>query len=245
NTPLDFLLEGSDIELLSLYVDPGGGLDRPPPEHDLAFLAIGECEANLAALSALEPVLHAWPRPVVNARASRIAELTRDGVCALLEGVDEILAPAVTRVDRAGLERMAAEEACDFPVILRPVGAHAGAGLVKVDTAAEIGPYLAGQGAEAFYLAPFVDYAGPDGLYRKQRIALIEGRPFACHLAISPHWMVHYMNAAMLENAAHREEEARFMAAFDQDFAARHRRAFEQLAERIGLDYFAIDCAET
>ena len=35
------------------------------------------------------------------------------------------------------------------------------------------------------------------------------------------------------------------MASFDDDFAQRHRAAFERLYERIGLDYFAIDCAET
>ena len=105
--------------------------------------------------------------------------------------------------------------------------------------------YLAGQDADSFYIAPFVDYSGADSQFRKQRIALIEGRPFVCHMAVSPRWMVHYLNADMLENAQNRAEEARFMAEFDQDFARRHASAFERLQERIGLDYFAIDCAET
>ncbi len=35
------------------------------------------------------------------------------------------------------------------------------------------------------------------------------------------------------------------MQTFDEDFAIRHRAAFEALYARIGLDYFAIDCAET
>jgi hypothetical protein len=39
-------------------------------------------------------------------------------------------------------------------------------------------------------------------------------------------------------------EEAAWMADFDSDFAARHADAFEALHRRIGLDYFAIDCAE-
>ena len=109
-----------------------------------------------------------------------------------------------------------------------------------------IGPYLEGRIEEGFYLSPFVDYSDPaDGLYRKQRIALIEGRPFICHHAISEHWMVHYLSAGMVENAGRREEEARMMASFDEDFAVRHQAAFQVMAERIGLDYFAIDCAET
>ena len=34
------------------------------------------------------------------------------------------------------------------------------------------------------------------------------------------------------------------MASFDEDFAVRHAAAFAGLYERLGLDYFAIDCAE-
>jgi hypothetical protein len=57
--------------------------------------------------------------------------------------------------------------------------------------------------------------------------------------------MVHYMNAAMLECAENRTEEALTMRDFDTDFVARHRQALEALAARVGLDYFAIDCGET
>ena len=35
------------------------------------------------------------------------------------------------------------------------------------------------------------------------------------------------------------------MADFDTDFAARHHLALQSIAERTGLDYLVIDCAET
>jgi hypothetical protein len=253
NTPLDFLLEGSDVELLTLYVDPEHPPAEPLPEHDLAFLAVGESEANQPGLRALESVLPRWPRPVLNGRPGRIAELTRDGVCATLRGAPEIIAPPTVRVSRrqlVDLGRGAMElesllPGTAFPLIVRPIDSHAGAGLEKLDGPKALGAYLAGQTADDFYLAPFVDYAGPDGLFRKARIALIGGRPFVCHMAVSPRWMVHYLNADMLENPANRAEEARFMAEFDQSFARRHAAGFQQLYERISLDYFAIDCAET
>ena len=54
NTPLDFLLAGAEAELISLYVDANGALPGPLPEHDVAFLAIGESETNLASLHELE-----------------------------------------------------------------------------------------------------------------------------------------------------------------------------------------------
>jgi hypothetical protein len=49
----------------------------------------------------------------------------------------------------------------------------------------------------------------------------------------------------MKESAAKRAEEAQFMARFDSDFARRHGPALAAIAERVGLDYFGIDCAET
>jgi hypothetical protein len=253
NTPLDFLLEASDIELLSLYVDAEHPPTSPLPDHDVAFLAVGESEANAPILRALEPILPHWPRPLVNGAPAGIAGLTRDGVSALLEGVDAVIAPSTARLSRELLAEIGAgEEAIErlmpgaaFPIIVRPIGSHAGTGLEKLDAADAIGGYLTARVEDSFYLAPFVDYSGADGLFRKQRIALVEGRPFICHMAISPRWMVHYLNADMLENAANRDEEARFMAAFDEEFARRHAAAFTALHARIGLDYFAIDCAET
>jgi len=253
NTPLDFLLAGSDITLISLYVDASGVLPDPLPAHDVAFLAIGESAANAEVLRALQPALALWPRPLLNGDARRIAGLTRDGACALLDGASQILAPKAARVRRDQLAAMASGDASladlslaeGFPIIARPVGTHAGGGMARLENAVALGPYLAGQTGQDFYICPFIDYAGPDGLYRKHRIVVIEGRPFVCHMAVSPRWMVHYLNADMLDNPANRLEEARFMATFDTEFAPRHQAAFAALHERLGLDYFGIDSAET
>ena len=68
--------------------------------------------------------------------------------------------------------------------------------------------------------------------------------PYAAHLAISGDWMIHYLNAQMHEER-HRAEEALFFERFDDDFAARHRAALTEVARRMQLDDFAIDCGET
>jgi len=57
--------------------------------------------------------------------------------------------------------------------------------------------------------------------------------------------MIYYLNANMHESEAKRAEEAQFMEHFDDDFSRRHAAALTALAERVGLDYFGIDCAET
>jgi glutathione synthase/RimK-type ligase-like ATP-grasp enzyme len=128
---------------------------------------------------------------------------------------------------------------------VRPIDSHAGHDLLKVEDAGALAAYLARQPAPAFYLAPFVDYSGLDGQFRKYRIVLIDGVPYLCHLAISSHWMVHYLNAGMDESADKRAEEARAMLAFDEGFAVRHAAALADIDHRIGLPYLGIDCAET
>ena len=158
----------------------------------------------------------------------------------MMAGAPGLLAPMADRLDRDQVAHLT-----EFPVIARPIGSHAGRGLEKLDNAAAVRAYLDSQPNERFYVSPFIDYARADGLFRKQRIAFIAGRPFLCHHAVSAHWMVHYMNAAMLECAENRAEEALTMHNFDQDFAVRHRAAFDALAARVNLDYFAIDCGET
>ena len=106
STPIEFLVEGCDVDLNLLYVGPGPGAPEPVSEHDVTFLAVGESAANLPLLRALEPIAAAWPHPMANAMPRRIAELTRDGVCALLEGAPGLLAPRAARLDRTGLSRL-------------------------------------------------------------------------------------------------------------------------------------------
>jgi hypothetical protein len=114
-----------------------------------------------------------------------------------------------------------------------------------VDSPDGIVDYLNARPEEAFYVARYVDYRGADGQFRKYRIVLIDERPYACHMAVSSNWVVHYMSAGMVENAAKRAEEARYFASFDDDFARRHHRALLTIAKRMELEYAGIDCGET
>jgi hypothetical protein len=253
NTPLDFLLGGSDIRLDMLYIGQGVPLPADIPDHDVAFLAIGESSANVEVLSTLGPALAAWPKPMVNAAPEQISGLTRDGVVAMFADSARIVAPATSRLDRQHVEAIAKGASAlgahlpgvEFPIIIRPIDSHAGQALEKIDSAQALAAYLAANDPAEFYISAFVDYSGPDGLFRKQRIAFFEGVAYVSHMAVSSHWMVHYLSAEMAERPERRAEEAAFMAEFDDSFAVRHAAAFAEMHAAFGLDYFAIDCAET
>jgi hypothetical protein len=63
-------------------------------------------------------------------------------------------------------------------------------------------------------------------------------------MAIGDRWDIWYLNAGMAFSESKRREEENFMRSFDSAFAARHRRALAAMIERIGLDYFTVDCGE-
>jgi len=252
NTPIEFLVEQSDVALDLLYLTADGPFPEEVPEHDVLLVAVAESDANQPLLARLVPFLLDWPRPVVN-RPEQIVHTSRDGLCNRLQDVPGVAMPRTARLDRAQLHALADGALTvdallpgdDFPLIVRPLGSHAGHDLERMASAAELHAYLAKVGAERFYIARFVDYRNEDGQYRKYRIALIDGRPYICHFAVSSHWMIHYLNAGMDESAVKREEEARIMAHFDEQFARRHAQAFAAIDARMLMPYLGIDCAET
>lgn len=252
NTPLELLLENSGIALDLLYLRADEPIPVEIPDHDVLFVAVCESDANQRLLHQLAETLRHWPRPVVN-RPERIAGLTREGTYAQLNDVAGVAIPPSCRIGRVGLAQLGFGAAPDavlpggrFPLIARPANSHAGQGLVKLESPADVSAYLAAQAEVAeFSLSNFVDYRSADDLYRKFRLVLVDGQPFAGHMGVSGHWIIHYVNAGMTDDAAKRNEEAAFMARFEQDFAVRHQAALVAIQQRFGLDYLVIDCAET
>lgn len=263
NTPVELLLENAPVDLILAHSLPGQVLPEELPEHDVLFVAVGESDVNQPILAALEEALRDWPVPVIN-RPAQIAHMSREGVSALLAELSAkhpgLMLPQTRRVSRAALESVARGEAelasvlpvdvaadAPFPLIIRPVDSHAGHDLYKVDSLRELATAFLKTPSDEFYLARFVDYRSADGQYRKYRVVMVEGQPFASHMAISDHWMVHYLNAGMDESAEKRTEEAAWMLTFalDGGFAARHLAALQAIQQCSGLDYLALDCAET
>ncbi|HEY5239671.1 MAG TPA: hypothetical protein VIJ62_14915 [Rhizomicrobium sp.] len=252
NTPLEFLLDESDVELLTLYIVPGLALPDILPEHDVAAIAVPDSDETRETLAEIGKILPHWPRPVFNL-PQHIAELDRDRLFSMLNSIPALEIPVTTRISREHLceigigEKDVNEVLSDgvFPLIVRPIGSHAGRGLQKLETPSQIEDYLEERAEDEFFISRFVDYRGDDGLHRKYRVVLVDGRPFACHMAISEQWNIWYLNADMTRSAEKRAEEEKFMVEFNEGFAARHREALSEIANRVGLEYFAIDCAET
>lgn len=251
NTPLPFLIEGSDIALTLLYVLPGEPVPTELPPHDVLYVAISLSEPTRGLLEQLEARADDWQPAALN-RPARIALTGRASAYQVLAGSPGLQMMSTAQVTRAQLVAVANGvmgvgellEGGDLPLIVRPLDSHAGNGLDKIDSLAELADYLNKMPEAGFFISRFVDYRSADGLFRKYRVVLVQGQPYAAHMGVSSHWMIHYLNAGMTDSAAKRDEEAQFMAHFEQDFAPRHAAALNAIAQRFELDYLVIDCAQ-
>jgi tetratricopeptide (TPR) repeat protein len=237
NTPVDLLFDARQVSLHRWYVDPQGAVP-PLPRYDAVFVAIGESDKARSHLAAAGRFLNRLDGPVLN-RPERIARLARVPLAETFASASHTRVVATTRVAR---ERYA-DQGFPYPHIVRPVDSHGGHGLERIDDDAQRDAYLATHPAEHLYVAPFVDYRSGDGLFRKYRIVFVDGEPFPCHLAISPHWMVHYYNSPMAEYAWMRDEEHAFMANLGSVFRGNLKTALREAAQLLALDYVGIDCA--
>jgi len=252
NTPVDCLLEDADIEVTMFYLVPGRALPVVLPDHDLIFVAIGHSDQNDDLLLQLHGLSELSARPVLNS-PDKIRLLTRSYVSALLKAIPGVTMPATSLVHRQDLLKVGQRvlslakilDEGRFPIIARPVASHGGKDLAKIDNAGGLSAYVAALSEEEFFVSNFIDYRAADGQFKKVRVAIFAGHPFACHMAISSHWMVHYFNADMGSSVSKRNEEERFMKDFEEDFAEKHKECLGSIYRSLGLDFIVLDCAET
>jgi hypothetical protein len=252
NTPLEFLLQGSDIELATFYAVPGMAMPSVLPDHDVAIVVAPDGDPARPSMRAIEAMLADWPRPVLN-RPTHIGGLDRDLLYRRLKDIAGLEIPQTVRVGIDALRKLTAGHVPltalldhgAFPLIIRPIGSHAGFGLARIADRDALRAYMSERGETEFFISPFVDYASDDAMFRKYRIVMVDGKAYPCHMAIADEWKVWYLNADMATSVPHRLEEALFMEHFDLDFGARHAAALTQLSTQLGLDYVTIDCAQT
>lgn len=249
NTPIEFLLMNSGFEVITFYpTDETQPADVP--DHDVAFCAARADRLSAPAFSTLVRRLTADSgKPVLNLPETLI-QPERDVLQHLFADTPGLRTARTARYERAELDRSLSnatdlgDNVGPYPVIIRPLGSHAGVGLVKLSTSDDLATYLAQREEDAFFVSEFINYAAPDdGLFRKQRVVFVDGAPFPAHLAIADRWDLWYMNAGMDKSVAKRAEEETFM----EDFAAfhdRHATALKVVNDSFALDYFGIDCAE-
>jgi hypothetical protein len=267
---LPFLGEGAPIPLLVLTSTPAGDVswrklvddrvfattalaaafhapDAPLPPHAMIFNVIGDADLCAEDLKAAEALCRRSGAPVLNA-PDRIPATGRMAGARRLGALSGVVAPRMSLWPRAALEaddaaaRLEAE-GFGFPLLVRSPGFHTGRHFEQVDEPGRLSAVAAALPGPELMVIEHLDTRGPDGLARKYRVMIIDGRLYPLHLVVSRHWKAHYFTGAMGEDAEHREEEARFLEAMPEVLGPRAMRALEAIGRTLGLDYAGVDFA--
>ncbi|WP_206997183.1 ATP-grasp domain-containing protein [Trinickia mobilis] len=247
NVPFDALLPGATCGRIKYAIDYArDDEDAHLPPYDLVFNAIGDPDAAAPLAQRLKRFAARCQRALLNPPAA-IERTFRDRLPALLSELEGVAAAtaACIRLETpppsrdALVERLAAGGLA-LPVLARPAATHGGEGLARCDSLDALEAKLKTLDG-AHYLSAFSDVRSPDGHYRKYRMIFVDREPYPCHLAISPHWMVHYFSAEMEQHAWKLDEERRFLDDPRAALGDGPVDAVAAIARRIDLDYGGID----
>ena len=245
NTPIQYVFKDApyDIDALAFF-----GPDEPEisalGEFDVVVNLISEVDQARAILPAAARLTEKLGKPSVN-HPDRILRTTRDAVADLLTGIPACRIPGILRLG-AGTDVSAASLATlvpfALPALARPVGTHGGDDFNKIESLDELNGFLAQRPDADHYVIEYVDYASADGHYRKYRFIFVGEQILPYHLAIGNDWKVHHVSTDMINQPWMQGEEAAFLANPASVFNEAHDQALKVIRDRIGLDYFGIDC---
>jgi glutathione synthase/RimK-type ligase-like ATP-grasp enzyme len=183
-------------------------------------------------------------KPTVN-DPRKIQRTTRDSVAGLLEGIPGCHVPKVLRQNADADFLMAALQAVFWfacPVLVRPVGTHGGDDFERIEDPAELADFLAQRPDTDRYLIEYIDYRSSDGYFRKYRFIFVDDQILPYHLAIGNSWKVHHDSTDMADYHWMQQEEETFLNNPATVFNSEHYQALRAIQQRIGLEYFGIDC---
>jgi hypothetical protein len=245
NMPIEKLLDDTVFQVYVLvtdFYDP----HTPLPEHRLVVNGIGDADLAAEALAAAKAILARTTAPVLNSleavRATgRLENAARLAATpGLVTARTQLFPNAVLTAPNGAIEL--AVRGFRFPLLLRAPGFHMGEHFTWVEDAGQLSAAAAALPAAAGLLAmQYLDARGSDGLHRKYRVMMINGRLYPLHLAISAQWKIHYFSADMADRPDHRAEEARFLADMPTVLGAKAMRALTLLEQQLGLDYGGVD----
>lgn len=246
NVPTEYLFKDAayDTDTLALFASNEYDAEPLKPGVQVVVNLISDADQAGAMLPLAADLVSRLGKPTVN-HPGKIQQTTRDTVADLLAGIPGCRIPKVLR-QSAGADLSLATLQAAMPsassVLGRPAGTHGGDDFEKIDSPAELTAYLAHRAETDRYLIEYIDYGSADGHFRKYRFIFVDDQILPYHLAIGNTWKVHHVNTDMANQPWMQQEEEAFLNNPAIVFNAGHYQALRVIQQRIGLEYFGIDC---
>jgi hypothetical protein len=246
NIPTAALLEERQFRTTVLVAEYAPA-DLALPPHDVVFNSIGDADLCGEGLNAARAIAARSDRPVIN-RPAAVLATGRVANAERLRGIPGVVVPRMASLPHDGLAgpdgpTMLAQDGFKFPLLLRAPGFHTGRHFVRVESESGLADAARALPGDDLSVIEHLDAGGADGKFRKYRAMIVDRRLYPLHLAISPDWKVHYFTAEMAGSAAHRGEDAAFLADMAAAVGPRGLAALERIRDALDLDYGGIDFA--
>lgn len=243
NNTLNLLLDHERSQLFTITL---GGI-RPKqiqlPDGDIVLNSICDPDTNRRALNQAIKLFKPLSIPVINP-PELLLNTTREQTYKQLDGIKGLYVPKAVKITPTRLSdvpEILKTEKLGYPYIFRSTGEHGGEGMALINSENDLEQLeqFAFDG-RSFYAIEFVDFQSDDGLYRKYRIVLIDGKFYPRHLIISKSWNIHSETRAELmeSDEKYKEEE---LAYLNNPHPALAQQC-QDIYEKIPLDFVGVDC---
>jgi tetratricopeptide (TPR) repeat protein len=246
NTPTEYLFKNASYETdtLALFENNAYDAEAFRPGVQVVVNLISDVDQAGALLALTADLVSQLDKPTVN-DPRKVLRTTRDMVAELLADTPGCRIPKILR-QKAGSALSVESLQSAFPhatsILARPVGTHGGDEFDKIDSPAELAAYLARSADTDRYFIEYVEYRSTDGFFRKYRFIFVDDEVLPYHLAIGNDWKVHHVNTDMANQVWMQQEEAAFLDDPSRVFNAGNYQTLQTIRQRIGLEYFGIDC---
>jgi len=246
NTPTEYLFKDAayDTDTLALFAGRPFDAETLRQDVDVVVNLISDADQADGLLPLAADLVSRLGKPVVNDPRT-IQRTTRDDIAAWLKGLPGCrIANVLRQTAGADLSVAAMQAALGFSsqILVRPVGTHGGDDFEKINDPAGLEASLAEPPATDRYFIEYLDYRSADGFFRKYRFIFVDGQILPYHLAIADDWKVHHDNTDMADYPWMQREEEAFLNDPAAVFNSAHYQTLRMIQQRIGLQYFGIDC---
>lgn len=246
NTPTEYLFKDAvhDTDTLALFASREYDVELFGRNVQVVVNLISDADQTEALLPLAADLVSRLGKPTVN-DPRKIATTTRDAVAGLLEGIPGCRIPNALRHKAGADASPAALRAAfpfPFPVLARPVGTHGGDDFEKIEDGEALAAFLSQRPDHDHYLIEYIDYRSADDNFRKYRLIFVDGQILPYHLCIGRDWKLHHVNTDMANQPWMQQEEEAFLNNPAAVFKPSHYQALQAIQDRIGLEYFGIDC---
>lgn len=218
---------------------------RFPGKPTLIFNQISDADSHSVALRRCVELCAHVDAPVIDAPEA-VLQTTRDEVARRLADIPGVRVPRTIRctpTSPAEVIEIIDKEGLGYPVIQRRTGEHNALSMVLLDCPddrdhLDVFPF----DGRDFYLTEYVDFSDDHGIFYKHRIVMVDGEAMPRHVFFSDQWKVNSKSLAFMKAHPEYGTPAEKLDALERERLPKAQAALQEIARRLELDYFGIDC---